>query len=335
MSYVPILKYKERVDMSAYIKHDMNDKDITPMIEVFQSEKFPLDKINDDKRFYLGILFESSMKFYDAVNHFIAAKELFPNMIPVINSDYNFDSKKETFRAFQKLTRSFENIAFKFNNIKSFYMHQNLESIMLMYDKIAESDIFLDIDYAYKYSATSIMDYMQQSIKVIRDSVDEGIDKFIVTGSIIRVTSSYYSTIDENGGRPAIIQNNLLDAFSMMRAKYPYLKYADYTIDEKHVFTSDESTATSFYPMVKYTIPSGEIAVYKSGTLRGFDDYKDIAAMISSESYFNTAHCAGCRYVTSIVNGTEGGKGTGSPTTWKLNSMIHHIATMGELLSNP
>lgn len=332
MSYIPIMKYKERVDISAYEKHGLNDKETTPMIEVFQSDKFPLAKINGDKKFYLGILFERNMNFKDAVDAFINSKELFPNMIPVINSDYSFDDKKMTIRAFKQLIDIFPKIAFKFNNIKSLYIHENLENIMLMYDGIETADIFLDLDYAYKFQPSAIAMYVKNAIQTIHKAIDDNINNFIIAGSIIKVTSSSYQSIESNSNNPEIVENALLNAFRLLKQEFPSMKYADYTIDEKHVFTDDDTSAMSFYPMVKYTLNDGKIAVYKSDSLRGFDKYKIIAGLIQSRTDFNVEHCEGCFYITSIVYGAEGGKGTGNPTTWKIHSMIHHIRTMADLL---
>lgn len=332
MSYIPIMKYKERVDISAYDKHGLNDKETIPMIEVFQEDKFPLVKINGDKVFYLGILFERNMKFKDAVEAFIQSKDTFPNMIPVINGDYSFDDKKATIKAFRKLTDTFGRIAFKFNNIKSMYIHDNLENIMLMYDEIQYADIFLDLDYAYKFQPSAIVDHVQNAIQVLRKSIDEELSRFIIAGSIIKITSSSYTAFEDNNNDPQIVENPLLIAFRSLKVEYENMKYSDYTIDEKHVFTEDETSAMAFYPMVKFTLPDGKIAVYKSNSLKDFNKYKTIASLIHRRPDYIGTHCEGCQYIESIVNGTEGGKGTGSPTTWKIHSMIHHIRTMADLL---
>ncbi|MGE4420136.1 MAG: hypothetical protein AB7D38_09930 [Sulfurimonas sp.] len=334
MSYIPIMKYKERVDMTAYEKHDINSNDVTPMIEVFHEDKLPLNKIDGDKTFYLGILFDRNMKFQEAVDYFIDAQNIFSNMIPVINGDYNFDEKKETIKAFKKLSANFTKIAFKFNNIKSMYLHQNLENIMLMYDDILDADIFLDVDYAYKYQPSVIVDYVDNAINILHKTIDDELENFIIAGSIVKVTSAAYKSLEDNNNTPQIVENNLLQAFPMLLAKYDNIKYADYTIDEKHVFTDDETSAMSFYPMVKHTLKDGKIAVYKSNSLRDFTKYKEIASLIYHQPYYNSSHCEGCEYVSSIVKKQEAGKGTGNPTTWKLNSMIHHIRTMGELLGH-
>lgn len=332
MSYIPIMKYKERVDISAYEKHGLNDKETIPMIEVFQSDKFPLAKINGDKIFYLGILFERNMNFKDAVDAFINSKDTFPNMIPVINSDYSFDDKKTTIRSFKQLVDAFPKIAFKFNNIKSLYIHENLENIMLMHDDIETADIFLDLDYAYKFQPSAIAMYVKNAIQTIHKAIDDNINNFIIAGSIIKVTSSSYQSIESNSNNPEIVENALLTAFYSLKQEFTSMKYADYTIDEKHVFTDDETSAMSFYPMVKYTLTDGKIAVYKSDSLRDFNKYKTIAGLIYSRPDYNSDHCEGCGYISSIVHGNEAGKGTGSPTTWKIHSMIHHIRTMGILL---
>lgn len=333
MSYIPIMKYKERVDISAYDKHELNDKETIPMIEVFQEDKFPLGKINGDKIFYLGILFERNMKFKDAVEFFLQTKDTFPNMIPVINSDYSFDDKKATIKAFKQLEEAFpEKIAFKFNNIKSLYIHENLENIMLMHDEIETADIFLDLDYAYKFQPSAIVMHVENAIDIIRKSIDENINNFIIAGSIIKVTSSSYTAFEDNNNDPQIVENPLLIAFWSLKSEYENMKYADYTIDEKHVFTEDETSAMAFYPMVKFTLPDGKIAIYKSNSLKNFNKYKTIAGLIYRRPEYSNEHCEGCQYIESIVNGTEGGKGTGSPTTWKIHSMIHHIRTMADLL---
>ena len=91
-------------------------------------------------------------------------------------------------------------------------------------------------------------------------------------------------------------------------------------------------TATSFYPIIKYTAPNGDIDVYKSNSLRDVKAYRMLADLIANRTDFDKDHCAGCTYVHSIVSGTAGGKGTGSPTTWKLHMMVHHIATTESLL---
>ncbi len=70
--------------------------------------------------------------------------------------------------------------------------------------------------------------------------------------------------------------------------------------------------------------------MFKSSGRREFSKYPEIAQKISSMvEYRGEEHCKGCRYLKSI---SDGHNNTGSPATWKLNMMTHHITTMAELI---
>jgi len=336
MNYIPILKYKERIDIKSYIDLDMDNKDITPLIELFQIENIEMKKIAQQKPFYLSILVDNNMRFKTAVEVYIEALKFHTNIIPVINSDYNYDSKKDTFKAAKKLFKTFDKIALKVNGIDQLYIRENLENILLsIVDDYKKIEIFLDIDYAYKHTTNSMVEYFSDAIDYFLDEIDDDILNFSIAGSIVKVSSIGLGSFEDSEDGCNYIHNHLLGAYHILKDKYKKLniKYSDYTIDEKHMFTDDMNGGGSFYPSVKYTLENGNICIYKSRELSEFGKYIDIAKIIHNRADYSSTHCTGCKYVNDIVLGNTNGKGTGNPSTWKTNMISHHIIRLSELLS--
>lgn len=336
MNYIPILKYKDRIDISAYTKMDMNNmNEVIPLIEVFQEDRLMMEKINKDKVFYCSILTERSLDFEHAVNLFLEAKNYHTNFIPVINSDYNFtsSSKKELMKSAKNLFKNFDNVAIKINGINKFYLPDNLENILFLLDDFTNVTVFLDVDFAFKHDNTTMIKSFTNAIGEIHSKLDDEIVNFVLCGSIISVSSKGLKTFDGDG-QYNIRKNSLLEVYNLLKSTFPELniKYGDYTIDEKNMFTGDAGGGT-FFPSIKFTNPEGDICIYKSEERNEFEKYKKIAKLIQERKDYTQEHCPGCEYISKIINGETGGKGTGSPSTWKIHMMIHHIKTMIGILS--
>ena len=335
MNYIPILKYKDRIDMSAYTTLNLNQKDITPLVELFQSEKIEMQKIDKEKEFFLSMLVDKNMKFKHAVDYFEEAKLYHPNLIPVINSDYNFEPKKDSFKAAKKFFHENKKIGIKINGIDNLFMRDTFENIlMLMVDDYSELHVFLDIDFAYKYNQSDLVEHFSNAIDYFTHEIDNSIINFSLAGSVVRVSSIGLETFDGDKTEYNKKTNNLLRTYYELIEKYQHLNisYSDYTIDEKYMFT-DDSGGGSFYPSAKFTNKEGDFCIYKSDSLSEFSKYKDIASIIKKNPDYTIEHCDGCKYIDDIDMGRKDGKGTGNPSTWKINMMIHHIYTMIKILS--
>lgn len=336
MKYIPILKYKERIDMSSYEKLDINSNtEVVPLIEVFQQDKISMDKISIDKKFYCSILTERNLDFEFAVDLFIEAKNYHQNLIPVINSDYRFKSrsKKELVKCAKKLYSNFDEVALKINGINKFYLPDELENILFFVEDFSKLTVFLDIDFAFKYEQSSMIKSYTTAIDEIHKRIDEEITNFVLCGSIVSISSAGLKTFDEDDEEHNLRKNELLRVFKLFEGTYPdlNLKYSDYTIDEKNMFI-DDNGGGMFFPSVKFTNPEGDICIYKSAEKNEFEKYKHIANLIMNREDYNHDHCPGCNYIEQIHLGTAGGKNTGSPSTWKVNMIVHHIKTILSIL---
>lgn len=335
MKYIPILKYKERIDLSAYDKLEINiNDDITPLIELFQEEKIQMSRISENKSFFCSILTERNLEFDTAVEMYIEAKNYHKNLIPVINSDYKYTSisKKDLVKSAKKLYANFDSVALKINGVKSFYLPDELETILLLRDNLQDMTVFLDIDFAFKHEYASMIKIFSKAMDAVHNKLDDAISNFVLCGSIVSVSSSGLKTFDGDQ-EFNIRKNELLKVFHALSGTYSEynLKYGDYTIDEKNMFTDDVGGGT-FFPSVKYTDENGDICIYKSEERNEFDKYKKIANLISEREDYDKEHCLGCGYIDSIITENAGGKNTGSPSTWKYNMMAHHMRRMIQIL---
>jgi len=335
MNYIPIFKYKERIDIKAYTLVNMNEKEeYVPLVELFLEEKIEMKQIDSKKKFYLSMLIEKNMQFHNAVDYFIDIASAHENIIPVINSDYNYDNKKLSFKYAKKLFKKFEKVAIKINGIKDIFIRENFENILLsVIDDYENLDVFLDIDFAYNYTREQMIEYFGNAINYFLDEIDDEIRTFIISGSIVKVSSIGLDDFHAED-RCNTIKNNMLLAYYELKKIFPELniKYSDYTIDEKYMFI-DDIGGGNFYPAVKYTKNNGDICIYKSPNITEFKDYIKIAKMIESETFFSKSHCCGCEYISDIANSRTDGKGTGNPSTWKTRMMCHHVETMYKLLA--
>ena len=339
MKYIPILKYNEKVDVSAYNKLEYSTKEsIVPLIEVFQQNKVELSKLSfTNRKFFLNLEFLHNFK--ESVDTFEKLHLLFPDMIPVINSSH-FDvlSKRDIILSMKKLMSiGFREYAVKLNSIASLEIPDNLETILLMLNTFDNITFFIDIDYAYKITNTDLMlEYFSDTIDHMLAMIDESIKKIVICGSLLTVTSNCFTSYeDEDFNAGCIVENNLLQTYLLLRKKYTNLDlyYSDYTIDEKNKFTDENTPVYGFYPMVKYTLKNGDIMVYKSNCIREFKKYPEIANEIfNSNEYLGEDHCCGCQYIKDTIDENIGGKNTGSPASWKTNMMTHHMSVMANLL---
>jgi len=339
MKYIPTLKYKERVDIKAY--RGLSEKlqsDITPLIEVFQPEKIELGKMKENEKFFINLGYD--LTFLEYVEALESIRKTHPNAIPVINSNHYFNSlsKKELVGAVKKLNElNFQELAVKINNIHNFYVQDQMELALIMLDKIESATFFLDVDYAYKIpSVDRLKNIFTNTIDRLKSMIGDGINKFVLCGSIVPIQSSSFLSYEDEESDNNIgannIENILYRAYRNMLNGNGELElyYSDYTIDEKNTLLDDNVIITTFYPVVKYTIEDGDIMVFKSSGRREFSKYPEIAQKISSMIEFRgEEHCEGCRYLKNI---SDGRNNTGTPATWKLNMITHHIATMAELL---
>ena len=341
MRYVPILKYKDRIDLVAYEKlSDEIKNNITPLIEVFQNDKIGLEKIKGDKSAFVNLDYNNRVSFKSCVEDFKQIYTTHPKITPVINSAYPFNdlSKKEAIslmRAF--INMGFSEYAVKINSIHTLYIQDQLETMLLMFDDFSKVTFFLDIDYAYKYHKSTIINDFEKTLKYLRDNINENITKIVLCGSIVPMQSKEFISFDGDNGEndKNIITNHLYAAFMELRDSHKELDlyYSDYNIDEKNALTDDSPIITSFYPVIKYTMSNADVMVYKSSVKREFKKYPEIAKEISSSSeYFGAEHCQGCGYIKKAIDEDMGGKNTGSPATWKTNMMVHHITVMTNLL---
>lgn len=352
MKYIPTLKYKERIDIKAYkgLSEDLQEG-IVPLIEVFHPEKIKLEKMDENKKFFINLGYD--LTFLEFVEVLEAIHKTHPNAIPVINSNHYFNSlsKKELIGAVKRLNAlNFKELAVKINNIHNFYIQDQMELALIMLDKIESATFFLDVDYAYKIpSSDRLKNIFTNTIDRVRSMISEEIDKFVLCGSIVQIQSSNFLSYEdeENSDNDGanIVKNILYRAYCDLLEdnknlelyygdhKNLELYYSDYTIDEKNALLDDNIFIPTFYPVVKYTLKNGDIMVLKSSGKKDFDKYPEIAKkIINSGEYIGESHCGGCEYIKTIANGCGGGNSTGSPATWKLNMMTHHITTMAGLI---
>ena len=339
MKYIPTLKYKERVDIKAYkgLSEDLQG-DIVPLIEVFQPEKIKLERMDENKKFFINLGYD--LTFLEYVEALEAIRKTHLDAIPVINSNHYFNSlsKKELVSAVKRLNAlNFKELAVKINNIHNFYIQDQMELALIMLDKIEGATFFLDVDYAYKIpSADRLKNIFTSTIDRVKSMIGDKINKFVLCGSIVQIQSSsflsYEDEENDNNDGANIVKNILYRTYCDLLDdnKNLDLYYSDYTIDEKSALLDDNILITTFYPVIKYTLKNGDIMVFKSSGRREFSKYPEIAQKISSMvEYRGEEHCEGCRYLKSI---SDGHNNTGSPATWKLNMMTHHITTMAELI---
>lgn len=342
MKYIPTLKYKERVDIKAYrgLSEELQS-DITPLIEVFQPEKIELEKIKENEKFFINLGYD--LTFLEYVEALETIHKTHPNAIPVINSDHYFNSlsKKELVGAVKKLNElDFQELSVKINNIHNFYVQDQMELALIMLDKIESATFFLDVDYAYKIpSVDRLKNIFTSTIDRVKSMIGDEINKFVLCGSIVPIQSSsflsYEDEEDNNNIGANNIENILYRTYHNMLNNNNGLElyYSDYTIDEKSALLDDNILITTFYPVVKYTLKNGDIMVLKSSGKRDFDKYPEIAKkIIRSGEYLSQNHCEGCEYIKTIAKGNGSGNSTGTPATWKLNMITHHITTMATLL---
>lgn len=330
MRYCPTIKYKPTIDIKAY-NSVKNKEQIIPIVELFQIDKMNLEKIEEEKVFFLNALIEKSFNFDDAVNLYIDIKNTHPNIIPIIDDSFSFSSKKIAMKAMKKLLKEFDKIAFKINGIYNYYMSDTFENLILMVDDYENTTFILDIDSSYKYSIDEMFIKFCGAISALQ-IIDTDIKNFIISGSIIKVSSVGYE--DFTGGCDTV-ENKLLKTFYLLESAYTdyLIRYSDYTIDEKHVFTGDNVIVTTFYPLIKFTNDDGGICVYKSTNRDMYDEYPVIAnAIISTHPHYREDHCEGCEYIGIISRGDGSGKSTGNPSTWKTKMIIHHITVLSTIL---
>ena len=342
MKYIPTLKYKERVDIKAYrgLSEELQS-DITPLIEVFQPEKIELGKMEENEKFFINLGYD--LTFLEYVEALESIRKTHPNAIPVINSNHYFNSlsKKELVGAVKKLNElNFQELAVKINNIHNFYVQDQMELALIMLDEIESATFFLDVDYAYKIpSVDRLKNIFTNTIDRLKSMIGDEINKFVLCGSIVPIQSSSFLSYEDEEGDNNIGANNIENILyktyrNMLSANNGLeLYYSDYTIDEKSALLDDNILITTFYPVVKYTLKDGDIMVLKSSGKKDFEKYPEIAKkIINSGEYLKESHCEGCEYVKTIAKGYGNGNSTGTPTTWKLNMITHHITTMAGLL---
>ena len=285
MKYIPTLKYKERVDIKAY--RGLSEKlqsDITPLIEVFQPEKIELGKMKENEKFFINLGYD--LTFLEYVEALESIRKTHPNAIPVINSNHYFNSlsKKELVGAVKKLNElNFQELAVKINNIHNFYVQDQMELALIMLDKIESATFFLDVDYAYKIpSVDRLKNIFTNTIDRLKSMIGDGINKFVLCGSIVPIQSSSFLSYEDEESDNNIgannIENILYRAYRNMLNGNGELElyYSDYTIDEKNTLLDDNVIITTFYPVVKYTIEDGDIMVFKSSGRREFSKYPEI-----------------------------------------------------------
>ena len=215
-----------------------------------------------------------------------------------------------------------------------------MELALIMLDKIESATFFLDVDYAYKIpSVDRLKNIFTSTIDRVKSMIGDEINKFVLCGSIVPIQSSsflsYEDEEDNNNIGANNIENILYRTYHNMLNNNNGLElyYSDYTIDEKSALLDDNILITTFYPVVKYTLKNGDIMVLKSSGKRDFDTYPEIAKkIIRSGEYLSQNHCEGCEYIKTIAKGNGSGNSTGTPATWKLNMITHHITTMATLL---
>lgn len=342
MKYIPTLKYKERIDIKAYkgLSEDLQES-IVPLIEVFQPEKIRLENMDENKKFFINLGYD--LTFPEYVEALEVIHKTHPNAIPVINSNHYFPSlsKKELVGTVKRLNAlNFKELAVKINNIRNFYIQDQIELALIMLDNIESATFFLDVDYAYKIpNPDRLKNIFTNAIDEVKSRISEEIDKFVLCGSIVQIQSSNFLSYEdeENNDNDGanIVENTLYRVYCDLLEdnKNLELYYSDYTIDEKNVLLDDDIFIPTFYPVIKYTLKNGDVMVFKSGGQKNFDKYPEIARkIINSGKYIGESHCGGCKYIKVIASGTGSGNSTGNPATWKLNMMTHHITTMAELI---
>ncbi|QCD44935.1 beta family protein [Campylobacter mucosalis] len=321
MSYIPILKYKEKMDLKVLNTLYDDIDDLIPMVEVFKKESLNLEKLDKEREIYLNL--ELDISFNECVEIFEEIYETHKNIIPVINSKHSFNSlsKKDVINSIKNLLKiGFKQYAVKIDNIHNLYIQDQMELALLMFDDFSKVKFFLDIDYAYKYRLSTIVSDFKKCIKFLQENISEDISDFVLCGSVVSVSSKNY----DNGKN--IVENDLYKAFMQLKTSSVInLYYADYNIDEKDRLTDDNTPVYGFYPTIKYTLPNSDILVLKSEEYKTHQEYPRLASIIKELKEYSKNHCKGCMYIDEVES-------TGSPATWKLNMMIHHIKTMTELI---
>lgn len=333
MKYYPILKYKETIDIKAF--NNVKIDEIIPIVELFQEKHKNLKKIKKEQIFYLNVLTSKNVKFSEAINLYIEIKKTHPNIIPIIDDSFDFEDKKTAMKEFKKLSINFEKLCFKINGVKNLYISDIYENLLLMVYDFNNTTLILDIDNTFNYSQKDLSFAMSIIAKKLFN-IEDNFKNIIFAGAIVKIASLNYHDYTE--GKADCIKNNLLNAVleqeRIAKEENYNINYADYTIDEKHIFTDDDKIVTTFYPLVKYTKKNGDISVYKSPEKNKHLEYKKIAKLIiNKEADYSLNHCEGCKYISDIKNGNKDGKSTGNPSTWKTNMITHHIKTIYQLLN--
>ena len=330
MKYYPMLILKPQIYLTAYNRLKDNTKnEIIPIFELFDMKN--INKIDNIKYLAINILDKSNgndmLALYENLK---TAKEHNENIIPIIDDSYNFENKKITFTYFKKIINMFKQIIIKINGIDPLIIPDNLESMLFFMENMNNIVFLLDIEKSYKYSENEIFEKFKEAIIYIRENISDEITKFIITGSLIEVSSKNHIAYIDNNNECFKIKNNLYQAWIKLSGYFNNLNinYSDYTIDEKHVFKDEDIDVRSFYPSIKYTTKNGDICVFKSNNLREFNDYQILCSYIVKLPDFDANHCYGCSEINRCS--IEGG---GAPASWKTNMITHHIERFNEIIN--
>jgi hypothetical protein len=202
--------------------------------------------------------------------------------------------------------------------------------MLFFVDDMKKIKFLLDIEKSYKYSQVEMLSLFKNAINYIRENISDEINNFIITGSLIEISSKNHIAYTDNDNECFKIKNNLYNCYLELKKHYPEINiyYSDYTIDEKYIFKNDDIEVRSFYPSIKYTIKNGDICVFKSNNLSSFDAYKYLCSHITSLKEFNSNHCHGCQKISECKI-----SGGGAPASWKSEMMIHHIERFNEIIN--
>lgn len=277
---------------------------------------------------------DDKMDFFKGLESYFRAEQ-FKQFIPVISFDYNYRSRKKSYR---------ENIAFALLIVEHF---DNFALRLFTDLSFKDDDILLLKDmyealgnYDFENRMTLIFDIDKSNTDEVSDTIDfilskHPIKKIILAGEAFnnpsRTRTSY--KYDRIKNHHLLRVKNLQTLLSVENVKS--VEYADFALLDKipSKIEIDPDKGFLYYPFIKFTTDDGNMCMFTADEKGKYEQYQELCKRIVKEiKKFSINHCSTCKFIDDVANGDHSKFKAGS--TWKYRMIAHHITEMSIFLKS-
>lgn len=277
---------------------------------------------------------EDKIEFFKTLDAYFKT-EKFKDYIPVISFDYNYRTKKKSYKEnisfINLIIENFDSFALRLFTNADTYLDDDFALIKEMYNTFK--------DYDFKNKVTFIFDVDKTNISKVSETLNfilskHKIIKLILVGEAYNNKSRMRTTYNFDR-----IKNHHLERVENLKKEFlsniDQVEYADFALLDKipSKIEIDPEKGFLYYPFIKFTTEDGNLCMFTADEKGNYEQYQELCKRIIHEMRtFSTAHCSTCQFINDVAAGDHSKFKAGA--TWKYRMIAHHITSMSELFKS-